>query len=1146
MADISYPHKGQQRANYATLCRLFLEVGTLALRETFNKLYPPLLLVDKLAKPDIHKALRRFKYYGVITQSQWLALYPRHKELATSETYDATLLLTLLTHVCHLSPPYPNGWRKMPKATDHSLSAHIAHFQCIQAYLGSVTHVDQKNFTTYWNTISELLKDLGGATCAVWIKRLRIANLTLDEEKRYIDLVQQWNKLENLVRENEANMYKIKTRHHNDVAKLCSGTLPTIDGAIHKVNGANSPRQWTRHQRDSHKYATQANSSEMSIEQRDVINRFYSTITARILPDDITPRLCHHNIMTSSEIKTISMNQNRADKMRCLLDFLVTKTTRAYMVFLEAIREKYSDIYEAMQKTRFDLMNTGKLSNMTIVDKAEKALRCYYSRVYSKHRPIQWQGNTTRLGDFYCQLAVLDNSGVSIGIDHLLGNIRTKQHHSRRILIHGDSGCGKSTSSHYLVQQWADNNMIDTPFKLVFHMDLKLIGNMLHPAVVEPLSHSTLNLEADDIWSLIEANQNEALLVIDGADHLQTRQQDALTDLFTGDWLKHTHLIMFANLKHIDTDFAKQFDVQYQCMGFNGTKEIRKFVRKYTEITKAPEINMKPLEEYLNNTDPTDSMQILMKTPGYALCVCTACDVGMEPNFHAKTAILKNFLIALKSQFCKQNLAENSSKLKMKASTTLHHLRQLALQGAKSQKSRFHLEFLDKEYNNPMMNEIGLISKVKIMIKEDQEGEIVTFCNRFIQDYLTALCIVNEPSVDETEYHIRLLDDPKWIDICSFYFGLKNSSSDEIAIELMEDMATKYSNDTTDKDGHVKKTTKAQPRQEPVENHLDEFMRPLECLNECEGRMAVVKCLTTALPECIAINGKNVISQSAILGFSHALSTSKSKVTQLTLTLDSHATYRSNVYIKLAHAIRSNGSITTLILKWSSPDLLATFISQIFPGNTTITHIACTDESKMADAQLSGTLWSNIRSSCQGMSRVQYLGFTHCKNPNLINNVLRNIPNETRTLELSHCTFNVVTAEEVAIKLERNQHLKVLDLSHVPLNSTFLSALTRGIRINSTIRDINLGHCDLDMTGLMVLTEALKFNNGLRSLDIRNTVLTNEGCKLLVKAVQVNKTIKQVCLTGCKIATEGKWMLETFRKDGFQLLGLSGNKLRFP
>ena len=126
-----------EKAWYAYLCRLLLEGGGQALRQVFNSIHPTISLADRLSKPDALKVLRRLRLQNIITGKQWETLYPKHRRNISSTNYDAPLLVLLLQNICHMSPPYPNGWRGVPLPTDTSISADIARISYFRKLLAS-------------------------------------------------------------------------------------------------------------------------------------------------------------------------------------------------------------------------------------------------------------------------------------------------------------------------------------------------------------------------------------------------------------------------------------------------------------------------------------------------------------------------------------------------------------------------------------------------------------------------------------------------------------------------------------------------------------------------------------------------------------------------------------------------------------------------------------------------------------------------------------------------------------------------------------------------------------------------------------------------------------------------------------------------
>ena len=162
----------EEKAYYGHLCRLLLDGGAYALRHVFNLIHPAIDLADRLSKPDTLKVLRRMRLQSVISGKQWDIMYPKYRRCISSANYDTPLLMLLLQSICHISPPYPNGWRGLPLPDDISISADIARISCFRKLLASKQSINAADYEAYWSQIGEILVRLGGTTIKVKLDRL--------------------------------------------------------------------------------------------------------------------------------------------------------------------------------------------------------------------------------------------------------------------------------------------------------------------------------------------------------------------------------------------------------------------------------------------------------------------------------------------------------------------------------------------------------------------------------------------------------------------------------------------------------------------------------------------------------------------------------------------------------------------------------------------------------------------------------------------------------------------------------------------------------------------------------------------------------------------------------------------------------------
>ncbi|XP_068713583.1 NLR family CARD domain-containing protein 4-like [Montipora foliosa] len=197
----------KEGTNYARLCRLLVDVGTQVLRDTFDKIHFPSNLHVTLKTDPALTTLQLLRKKRVLYPSQWDKLYPpaTTSPSVSSTNFDITLLSLLLRHICHLSPPASTGnWHELPPVSDNSTEANIAR---IKYYRNNVAHISQASvsdseFNGLWHDISNALLALGsGPSYATVISRLKTECMDPDVDKRYRELLKEWKKDDDSIKE---------------------------------------------------------------------------------------------------------------------------------------------------------------------------------------------------------------------------------------------------------------------------------------------------------------------------------------------------------------------------------------------------------------------------------------------------------------------------------------------------------------------------------------------------------------------------------------------------------------------------------------------------------------------------------------------------------------------------------------------------------------------------------------------------------------------------------------------------------------------------------------------------------------------------------------------------------------------------------
>ena len=191
----------KETTNYARLCRLLVDIGTQALRDTFDTIHPPANLHTILtANKTTLQFLRTRK---VINATQWGMLFPAIPTSVSSAHFDITLLMTLLRNICGLPSPAA-GWDTLSAATDVSREADIAR---VKYYRNSVyghaecASVDDAVFNIYWGDIRDTLVRLGGEKYRADIDNLKTECMDPEVEKHCKELLSQWKKDEENVKD---------------------------------------------------------------------------------------------------------------------------------------------------------------------------------------------------------------------------------------------------------------------------------------------------------------------------------------------------------------------------------------------------------------------------------------------------------------------------------------------------------------------------------------------------------------------------------------------------------------------------------------------------------------------------------------------------------------------------------------------------------------------------------------------------------------------------------------------------------------------------------------------------------------------------------------------------------------------------------
>ena len=191
----------KETTNYARLCRLLVDIGTQALRDTLNSLHPPANLYTVLAanKPTLQSLRAR----RIINPTQWGKLFPAIPNSVSTHSFDTTLLMILLRNLCGFTAPL-TGWDAMPAVTDLSREADIARVKYFRNTVyghAENASVDDVKFNDYWCDIRDTLVRLGGVSYKAAIDDLRNECMDPEVEDHYMEQLSEWKKDEDNIKD---------------------------------------------------------------------------------------------------------------------------------------------------------------------------------------------------------------------------------------------------------------------------------------------------------------------------------------------------------------------------------------------------------------------------------------------------------------------------------------------------------------------------------------------------------------------------------------------------------------------------------------------------------------------------------------------------------------------------------------------------------------------------------------------------------------------------------------------------------------------------------------------------------------------------------------------------------------------------------
>ncbi|XP_071148629.1 uncharacterized protein [Mytilus edulis] len=188
----------KEEDNYVRIGLLITGISPRAARVLFDREFHPSFLYATLKKE--YKKLNDLKdKKKVINLQQWNLLFPRQPDIPKSDTFDVTLIITLLRNLAELTYPV-KGYDHLPGSTETSPASDLARIKYYRNYIAhmEICKIDNTFFSTSWEDISEAIGRLGGPSMRLECDQLKTKVLDQTNKEIILEIKHSKNEIEEL------------------------------------------------------------------------------------------------------------------------------------------------------------------------------------------------------------------------------------------------------------------------------------------------------------------------------------------------------------------------------------------------------------------------------------------------------------------------------------------------------------------------------------------------------------------------------------------------------------------------------------------------------------------------------------------------------------------------------------------------------------------------------------------------------------------------------------------------------------------------------------------------------------------------------------------------------------------------------------
>ena len=690
----------------------------------------------------------------------------------------------------------------------------------------------------------------------------------------------------------------------------------------------------------------------------------------------------------------------------------------------------------------------------------------------------------------------------------------TKENEGQRkvILLEGAPGCGKSTLSVYICQQWEKGQLFNQ-FQLVILIRLR------DPAVINAKGLADLlpcpdTTTAQQLSARMLANKcQDILFILDGWDELpSTLRKNSIFHQLVQPTLPQTNplcesTVIVTSRPIASGDLHRVVSSRVEILGFTAEELYQFFTECLKGDTEAVKILLERIEE-----NPEVAGSCYLPLNATILVHLFKSDSNTLPTtlYGIFSSLVLNCIkrhLKLRTQY-KDVSIDSLDQLPEVAKKPFSALCQLAYDGVMEDNIVFTSLPAD-------VNTLSLLQGVESFIGREKAVSH-NFIHLSIQELLAAWYIATQlPASKQVSKFNELFDKSRFSAVFRFYAAitkLRTPGIKDVVVNVVKKYNSVIQDSLTRKEGGVL------------------MVSLLHCLYEAQDP-CLCESVAQQLQHGLLLYGTTLTPSDCLcIGYFLAhvckMAAGEFKVNLDTCSIgDQGCKY---LVSGLHKYLDTHSAVTTLL----SMDMY----------NNAISHHGVHHLSTL------------LKIGCINVLDLSYNDLVHVSEQDTIPGTLaKQLKNNTtlKQLWLSGCGLNSQSAESLAEALTTNKHLELLSVGYNALCDDGIQHLARALRVNQGLKHLDLYSCGMTDVGLECLAKSLQHNNVLTELDIGNLSgyksnpnrLTEKIVPVLTECLQNNHTLTKLWLPGnlrsSRVRIE-KAVNDVWKRSGLPLIKVIG------